>query len=242
MKDRKILVDEEKLNLLLDSKKQFIGNKVTLDSVLSSVSFLISVIFANYENVLFISGQIFKMFFVALGLFFTYRTIKDVYDSKKNNYNFEDLLKDINKLNEIKHNHSIVVIKDTYNQFPNRYLVYDDTKWNCLLFPNYKDNENNIEFLTSHLSNEFQIEKEKISLKYIDQHISYKLSEKDKEYKVYNHKFYIAEVSEFPAYMQKDEFEVDGRKYYWKSLNELEQDENVVKKNNDILSHIKEVS
>ena len=46
MKNDKILIDREKLNLLLDSKKQYIGNKITIDSILSSVSFLVSVFFA----------------------------------------------------------------------------------------------------------------------------------------------------------------------------------------------------
>lgn len=242
MKDKKILVDEEKLNLLLDSKKQFIGNKVTLDSVLSSVSFLVSVVFASYDEVFGSFGKIFKYCFVALGIFFTCKTIKDVVDSKKNNYTFEDLLNDINKLNEIQHNHSIVIIKDTFNEFPNKYLVYNDSKWNCLLFPNYKDSENNVDFIIEHLSNELKISKSCISLKYIDQYISYKMSEKDKEYKVYNHKFYIASISDFPAYMKTETFVADGKDYHWKSMTELDQDENVAKKNSDILSHIKEIS
>ncbi len=242
MKDKKILVDEEKLNLLLDSKKQFIGNKVTWDSVLSSVSFLVSVVFASYDETFGSFGAFFKYTFVVLGIFFTCKTLKDVYDSKKNNYSFEDLLNDINKLNEIQHNHSIVIIKNTYDEFPNKYLVYNDAKWNCLLFPNYKDNENNLEFIAEHLSNELKISKENIFLKYVDQYISYKMSEKDKEYKVYNHRFFVANISEFPAYMKDNGFVADDKEYSWKTMNELEQDENIAKKNSDIIGHIKEIA
>ena len=52
----KILIDNVRLNLLLEQKKQFIGNRVIWDSVLSSVSFLISVVMASYQEVLGISG------------------------------------------------------------------------------------------------------------------------------------------------------------------------------------------
>lgn len=46
----KILIDNVRLNLLLEQKKQFIGNRVIWDSVLSSVSFLISVVMASYHE------------------------------------------------------------------------------------------------------------------------------------------------------------------------------------------------
>lgn len=64
MKNDKILIDREKLNLLLDSKKQYIGNKITIDSILSSVSFLVSVLFASYDDVFGISGKLLKYLFV----------------------------------------------------------------------------------------------------------------------------------------------------------------------------------
>lgn len=124
----KILIDDIKLNLLLEQKKQFIGRKVAWDSVLSAFSFLISVLLASYSDFLGVSGTVFKTVFVLLGIGFSTKSVFDIVKSSKNNYNFEDLLKDINKLNEIAHSHSIVVIKDTFNKFPNRFLVYEDNR------------------------------------------------------------------------------------------------------------------
>ena len=40
--------------------------------------------------------------------------------------------------------------------------------------------------------------------------------------------------------MKKDVFEIDGRTYYWMSMSELESDQNVLKKNNDIINYVKE--
>ncbi len=110
----KLLIDEIKLNLLLEQKKQFIGKQVVWDSVLSAVSLLISVILASYSDFLGIPGVVFKTFFVLLGLVFTGKSIFDIAKDLKNKYNFSDLLADINKLNEMVHGHSIVVIKDSY--------------------------------------------------------------------------------------------------------------------------------
>lgn len=119
------------------------------DSSLSAISFLLSVILATYEDFLGIPGIVLKTLFVILGLFFTGKSIVDIISSKKNNYTYEDLLSDINKLNEIAHNHSIVLIKDS--------------------------------------------------------------------------------------------FEIDGKKYRWMTITELEMDEEVQKKNRDILEFVKEL-
>ena len=45
-----ILIDNVKLNLLLEKKKQFIGKTVAIDRVVSSVSFLISVINSSIQK------------------------------------------------------------------------------------------------------------------------------------------------------------------------------------------------
>lgn len=133
----KILIDDVKLNLLLETKKSFIGKNVAWDSFLSAFSFLISVLLASYRDFFGLPGIALKTVFVVLGVGFTFKSLADIHDSSKNNYSYSDLLSDINKLNEITHNHSIVIIKDTFNRYPNRLLVYDDTRWNCKFFLNY---------------------------------------------------------------------------------------------------------
>ena len=237
----KILVDDMKLNLLLETKKNFIGKNVAWDSFLSALSFLISVLLASYSTFLGISGVALKTFFACLGLGFTAKSLADIYSSKKNNYSYTDLFSDINKLNEITHDHSIVVIKDTYNNFSNRMLVYDDARWQCKLFLNYKSNPNNEDFIKKHLSQELKIEASGIELKYLGQRIHEKFSESAKKTKIYSHRFYSATIQSFPPLMLQDSFQCDGKRYYWMSMAELEQDENVKRKNSDILEYIKEL-
>ena len=237
----KILIDDVKLNLLLEQKKQFIGKTIVWDSVLSSASLLISVIMSSYKDILGIPGVVFKTLFVILGLFFTGKSIVDIVKSSKNRYNFEDLLRDINKLNEIAHNHSIVVIKDSFQKFPNRFLVYEDNRWDCEFFLNYKENPNNEEFIRSHISNELKIDPGDIQLKYVGQKIHEKYSESAKEAKIYSHKFYLVTIKEFPDFMKQESFESDGREYHWRSMPELEQNPDVQKKNIDVVNFVKEL-
>ena len=237
----KLLIDDVKLNLLLEQKKQFIGRKVAWDSILSAVSFLISVFLASYGDFLGISGTVFKTLFVVLGIGFTVKAIVDIVKSVRNNYCFEDLLKDINKLNEIAHSHSIVVIKDSFQKYPNRYLVYEDKRWGCEFFVNYKENPNNENFIKDHISCELKIDPMHIQLSFVAQKIHEKYSESAKENKVYSHKFYLASITEFPEFMKKDSFDCDGKTYYWRSIADLEQDKNVQKKNLDILNYVKEL-
>lgn len=237
----KILIDEVKLNLLLETKQRFIGKSVVWDSFLSAFSFLISVFLASYSDFFGFPGIVLKTIFVILGLWFTSKSIFDIIDSKKNNYSYNDLLMDINKLNEITHNHSIVIIRASFRKYPNRLLVYDDLRWNCKFFLNYKENSNNEAFILDHLSRELKIEPGDITLKYLGQRIHEKYSESAKSNKVYSHKFYTAAIANFPEAMKKDSFDCDGRTYFWMPLAELEQDKNVQKKNSDILEYVKEL-
>ena len=225
----------------MEKKKQFIGKNVVWDSSLSAISFLLSVILATYEDFFGIPGIVLKTLFVILGLFFTGKSIVDIISSKKNNYTYEDLLSDINKLNEIAHNHSIVLIKDSFQRFPNRFLVYEDKRWGCKLILNFKENPNNEEFIKNHLSGDLKIELDDINLSYLGQRIHEKYSESAKEEKVYCHKFYIANINQFPDKITKDSFEIDGKKYRWMTITELEMDEEVQKKNRDILEFVKEL-
>lgn len=42
-----LLIDKTKPELLLEQKREYIGNKVTVDSIIASVSFLLSVLLLN---------------------------------------------------------------------------------------------------------------------------------------------------------------------------------------------------
>lgn len=181
------------------------------------------------------TGNSIKTVFVVLWILFTGKSIIDIVASKKNNYTYEDLIMDINN------NHSIILIKDSFQKFSNRFLVYDDKRWGCKLFLNYKDNFNNEDFIKKHLSGDLKIELEDIKLSYLGQRIHEKYSESAKKRKVYCHKFYIADIKKFPDKIKQDSFEIDGKGYQWLSMPELETNKDVQKKNYDIVRFVKEL-
>lgn len=156
--------------------------------------------------------------------------------------NCVDFLKDINSLNEITHNHSIIAIRDDFNEYSNRFLVYDDPDWECKLFLNYHNNEiNNEEYIKDHISRDFKINKDDISVYYKDSKVSQKISGRDKKKKTYSHKLFLVKIKNFPDYMKNDEFEDDtSRHFYWKSIAELESDKDAMEKNNDIITFVKQ--
>lgn len=139
----------------------------------------------------------------------------------------------------ITHEHSIIVIKDTFNQYPNRYLVYEDKSWDCELFLNYKKNINNESFIKSRISSDLKIDVSDISLDFVGQEIHEKYSVKDKVNKVYCHRFYRANISKFPDMAKCDQFECDGKVYHWRTMAEMEDDKNTMEKNKDIIGYVK---
>lgn len=154
-------------------------------------------------------------------------------------YNQESLYKDIEQLNEVTHPFSIVVIKDTFNKYPNRFLLYYDERWNCKLFFNYRTVEDNEKNIISRLSNELKVKKEDIAVDFVTEQIYRKYSVSDKKDKVYDHRIYHVDIAEFSKNSMENEFEIDGKKFYWMTLNDMEKDADIREKNIELVDIVK---
>ena len=142
----RLLIDEKELALLLEKKRDLIGNKVTIDTIIAGISFLLSVFTASYDDLLGIRGAgiALKTIFCMIGIVYCLKIVKDVSEMVKNKYDHEVLLQDIEHLNMIQHNHSLIAIKNQVGE-EKRYLVYYDERWDCKLFLNYKTQNGNNE-------------------------------------------------------------------------------------------------
>lgn len=164
------------------------------------------------------------------------------YKACTNPVNADTIYKQIEENNIMTvHRHSIVLIKDTFSEYPNKYLVYDDKRWGCKLFPNYHTTENlddNIENIRKHLSLDLKVPIEGIRgvFDFEEKHTKY--SESHKEERLYLHDFYTFVVDG----LKPGDFEIDGREYFWLSLSEMEADENILKKNGDVIDFVKKAS
>ncbi|MGP1617184.1 hypothetical protein [Peptostreptococcus stomatis] len=239
-----MVIKDKNLKLLLETKREFIGKTVAIDSLLSAIAFCISVYFASYGNGFFflgyrVSGVVIKTIFLCIGIFFTFKSIRDIYYNKKNTYTYEDLYNDITDISELANKHSIIALKDSFDEYPNRYLVYNDKRWNCMFFPNYKTNENNKEFIITKLSNNLKVDKSYINLEFVKEFTHDKFSHSSGKMKVYQHRLYYATLDEFPEHMKNDRFVCDSIQYRWMTISDMENDEMIKEKNIDVVNFVK---
>ena len=144
------------------------------------------------------------------------------------------------KPSETTHNHSIVAIRNSFEEFPNRFLVYYDTRWECFLFLNFKTNVNNESFIINGLSHHPKTDRSNIWLDYISLMVHEKYSESHQEPRVYCHRLYTAELTAFSPEMKFSEFTLDGIQYRWMSIAEMESDNRTMTVNSDIINFVKE--
>lgn len=94
----------------------------------------------------------------------------------KNKYDHEVLLQDIEHLNMIQHNHSLIAIKNQVGE-EKRYLVYYDERWDCKLFLNYKtQNGNNEAALKEQVSVDLNLNSGDITCNYVTSRVQEKYS------------------------------------------------------------------
>lgn len=235
----RLLVDDKDLQLLLEKKRDLIGNKVTIDMIIAGVSFMLSVITADYGVMLGVSGVIWKTIFFMIGVYYC---AKRIYQMRKNEYTHETLYNDIKKLDEIQHNHSLVIIKNTFGEDIDNYLVYFDERWECKLFLNYKTQVYNDEQnIINNVSSDLRINPELIHCNYIASKIQEKYSYSHKENRIYNHRLYEVRIDQFDNEMKKNDFKKDKKHYYWMTMDQMQNDSEIQKKNLDVIDFVKEV-
>lgn len=156
-------------------------------------------------------------------------------------YDHHSLYKEIKGMDQTKHAHSIIAIMDSFNPCPGRFLVYDDARWGCRLFPNYptqQNTEENEEYLKRKIAGDLKIPEENICLIYKKTVLQEKYSESHKENRVYLHRYYVAKITNFPKNELQNNFAIEGRSYHWMTIDAMLQDENIRKKNEDVIKEV----
>lgn len=148
-------------------------------------------------------------------------------------------------MNQTEHPFSIIAIKDEYRPFPNKFLLYYDTRWSCWFFPNYRtspDESENKKNICERLSGQFKISASSIELQRKADIIHRKYSVSDHVGKAYNHTLYNAKFEAFPDVMQHDRFKIDDLDYAWMSIPEMEKNPDIREHNMDVVSFVKNYS
>lgn len=231
-----ILIDETQLENLLLKKKNYIGRRNGPEEIVTSITFILPVLGSKFQDFFMIPGIVIEIICIVVA---AYLFLKGV-SSMRDKYGAEKLQEDIVKLNCIQHRFSLVAIKDTFDKYPNKFLLYYDRDWKCNFFPNYHTTDNNVEDIKERLSNQLRIPKDSIELEYKTTRIQKKFSEKHKEKRVYEHKLFHAKIDDFPELMTEDKFEIGDVSYRWMSIAEMENDFEIKKRNLDVVGLVKE--
>lgn len=224
---RKIILEDTSLSKLLQSRSAYIGSNFISGAglIFGGINTLYQAIPAGY-------------FLICMGIAML---LLGGYNLWRSRYNWKTLLKEIVEMDQTAHHHSIVAIKNTFDAYPNRFLVYEDTEWGCRFFPNYPTQETeeaNEENIRKHLSRELKIPMENITLTQKGSELQEKYSVKHKCNKYYDHTFYEAHISSFPDMMKKRIFQIDGRDYEWMTMDEMEKAPDIQEKNLDVVGKV----
>lgn len=238
----KMLIDKIKLRLLLEKKRDYIRHTVDgIDILIAAIVYVVSLMCSDFKSAFGIDEKIIEtlawVFAVVILIYGLYRMVK----SFCHRYNHELLYKDIENLDEVLHKFSVIGIKDYYNEFANRFLLYYDDAWKCWFFFSFHTSEvQNEENIIQRLSHKLKINPKYIKVQYISDRIQPKFSEKDKINKVYQHSLYQGIIAQFPENMKQDEFEIDGIRYRWWTIEEMEAEPRIMEVNSDVVSYVKE--
>lgn len=152
------------------------------------------------------------------------------------NLSQRDLTKIIQLVTEITrksfHEFSLVAIKNSKGKYLQKY----DERWDCWLFPYLRSTDNNKENVDDFVSRLFDLE---ISTEYLctAKHCKYSVS--DDVYKIYNHKLYRVLIDESLENRIESIFDASDSEYQWMSIAEMESDEVIMEKNDDIVAFVK---
>ena len=243
--NNRIYLETDRLKLILSEYKDEIGKRAIngIEKIIAAIAFWIPMAISDFSKWKTI-GSIIQIILVISGIVYTCYAIYYTFCAIKNPFNKDRLYEEIEEENLMKeHPHSIVLIKDTFHSNDNRFLLYYDARWNCRLFLNYatitSDYELDMENIVRHLQMELKVSKNNLDGAFAFEKVHEKYSVSAKENRCYRHRFYQFLIKQFDEKIEKDSIEIDGKKFYWMSIAEMEQDKRIMEVNSDIVSMVK---
>ncbi len=237
-------IDEDKLKLLLEKKRKIIERPKYSGKgeIISGISLAITLALADFSSLKYINPLYFKIFawiitsgIIIYGFYTFVRSIVKFYP-------IENLYSEISDIDpSTEHPFNIILVMNSSES--GKYLLFKSRRWSCWLFPNYHcidrqfNEEQEIQKIKENLIRDLNIDEE-INIEYIGNDISKKYSVSDKVIKKYN--FHYFQVRNYPVkFKSKHTFKFRGKKYCWKTLDQMYSNKNIVKKNEDVLDYIR---
>lgn len=234
-----IHINKQDLKLLLEKRRDSIV-KIHKQQIITNLLGVITVVSACLQ---FADNQKYFILFLIFGTLWIILTILNLLHNYNNKYSHEKLLNDIEGLGINEHQFNIMVIQNKSN---GKVLTTKDKRCDMWLFPYKKsvsgklgtkaDQEENLS-IKEYLSVLFNIPEDRIntSLRLTDYTRKYSVS--DKIDKVYFHRYFKVTADDLNT--DNDEFEINGTKYRWWSISDLEIDPKSVQYNSEIIATVK---
>lgn len=235
-------MSEDRLQLILERHKDQIGNASYRSDIITGVTFIVSTLAATYSGFWIISGAYLKAIILLVAISLTAWGVLREINNRSQKFDNNKLFEGMKANNEIEHPFSIVAIKDTFRDYPNKYLLYYDNRWNCWFFMNFKtkdDPEANISSIKQGISSKLKVDANDIELNHKAEEMHHKHSVSDDEDKWYHHKLYSCELANFRSELEKDDFSIDDVKYKWMTIAEMEKNPSIKKHNMDVVQFVK---
>lgn len=141
-----------------------------------------------------------------------------------------------------EHKFSLIAIKDTFNEHPNRFLTCYNEKWACWMLPYFRTHDNeseNVAFIRDCIANQLKVNAAEIDVKYITFDCRGKTNPETGVCKHYAHSLYSLTM-QLPTAAQANRFEIEGTKYRWMSIAEMLADPDIQEKNLDVVALVKD--
>ncbi len=233
---RMIMLEEKTLLDLLYKRAHHIKTRThSWETLLCFVGYVASVLLADIRTLPF---KI-QIIIIIIGLLYFAIFIASLYGS---HYSVDAFYQDIVRAGE-NHNFSLILIKDSSGNVPNKYLMKKDKRWKCYLFPYLRtldEKDRNQESVSHFIENTLHISAN--SCKFIESKEAdfTKASVSSNMTKTYHHTFYhiMCDVSSNPQLNKKSTIRIDGQTYKWFSIDDMKNDRRMMERNRDNITYI----
>lgn len=240
-----IKIEDTRLRELLESRKQYIGSEeLPIDAWFADICFIITFFTVEFKDTVLFPGIVIRTLYIIVFIIYTILLLLKTVKVIRNPYTCENLYKDIENASDRPHAFSLIILRNSFEGRANRYLLLYDQRWSCFLFPycsSGKNEEESRKRISAYLSRHLGIPTDAIKLSVIDSWSHEKYSVSDKVRKHYDHTFYEADTtsSGISSILQKNTFKIDGYRYRWFTIAEMQRSTDMMRKNDDIINHIR---
>lgn len=243
-----ILIDFSKLKLALHNYERLKALKHNWTTPFGiALSLLLTILVSDFKEKMGLAGQRWETIIYFALLISIGWLIYSVYSTLKNNP-MEVLLDEIAEgIKNIPEYTAIFLVKVKKNNIP-IVLVERNKSWDAYFLPyaHYSPNEpidrQGEDSLRKVMAGFLGVCESTLCLERLKDFrlVSEKFSESEKMVKQFHFEFFTTYFSgpELDCFFE-DEFDIGGKKFVWKTLDELEADENTVSRNGDVIDHLR---